>query len=118
MEVRGLKLEVIEKVTIRVSTLQHEGKRWFNQNINDPSLKAEFLQEEEQLVKKGREIDGLSLPQPWEDVALFIITYITCEGRVTIVFNYQFPLLNHLRHELFINLPYFLMENLKHMSIA
>jgi len=45
-----------------VTTLPVEGKRWFNRKINDPSLKEDFLQGEEQLVKKGRGIDRLSLP--------------------------------------------------------
>lgn len=95
-EVRGLKLEVTKEVIARVIGLPVEGKRWFNRKVNDPSLKGDFLQEEESLVKKGRGIDRLSLPQPWDDVSLYLIKYITCEGRATIVFNYNFPLLNHL----------------------
>lgn len=61
-EVRGLKLEVMEEVIARVIGLPAEGKRWFNGKVNDPSLKGDFLQEEESLVKKGRGIDRLSLP--------------------------------------------------------
>lgn len=76
-KVKGLRLEVIEEVISRVTTLQTKRKRWFNQKFNDPAIKAEFLQGEEQLVKKGRRINHLSLPQPWHDVALFIIKYIT-----------------------------------------
>lgn len=118
IEVRGLKLEVREEVTARVTGLPVEGKRWINRKVNDPSLKGDFLQEEESLVKKRKGIDRLSLPQPWVDVALYLIKYITCEGRETIVFNYHFPLLNHLRHQQMINLPYLLMGNIRHMAAA
>jgi len=61
-KVRGLNLEVIEEVIARVIGLPVEGKGWFNRKVNDPSLKGDFLQEEESLVKKGRGIDSLSLP--------------------------------------------------------
>lgn len=92
-----------------------EGKRWFNRKVNDPSLKGDFLQEEELLVKKGRGIDRLSLTQPWADVSLYLIKYITWEGREKIVFNYHFPLLNHLQNLQLINLPYFLLGKIRHM---
>lgn len=52
-----MKLEVIEEVISKVSTFQSVGKIWFNQKINDPSLKAKFLQGEEESEKKGRGID-------------------------------------------------------------
>lgn len=99
MEVRGLKLEVTEEVITKVIGLPVEGKRWFTRKVNDPSLKGDFLQESESLVKKGRGIDRLSLPQTWVDVSLFLIMYITCEGRATIVFIYHFSFFNHRYHQ-------------------
>lgn len=111
-----MKLEVTKEVIDRVTGFLTEGMRWFNRKVNDPSLKGDFLQEEESLVKKGMGIDRLSLPQPWADVSLYLIKYITCKGRATIVFNYHFPLLNHLRHQKLINLPYFLLGNIRHMA--
>lgn len=92
-----------------------EGKRWFNRKVNDPSLKEDFLEEEDLLVKKGRGVNRLSLPQPWEGLSLYFIKYITHGGREKIVFNYHFPLLNHLQHQQLINLPYFLLGNIRHM---
>eukprot|EP00253_Pinus_taeda_P008570 PITA_08570 len=59
MKVSGLKLEVTEEVISQMMTLPIEGKRWFNKKVNDPSLKDDFLQAEEQLVKKGRGINRL-----------------------------------------------------------
>ena len=104
-KVRGLQLEVTKEVISHVMTLPIEGKRWFNRKINDPSLKEDFFQGEEWLVTKGRGIDRLLLPQPWEDATLYLIKYITCEGREKIVFNYHFPLLNHAQHQQMIKLP-------------
>ena len=100
----------------RVTKLSAEGQIWFNRKVNDPSLKEDFLEEEEKLEKKGRGVDRLLLPQPWADVTLGLIKYITCEGRSTIIFNYHFHLLNHLRHQNKINLPYLLLGNIKHMA--
>lgn len=95
-----------------------EGKMWFNRKVNDPSLKGDLLQEEELLVNKGMGIDRFSLPWPWDDVSLYLIKYITYEGRATIMFNYHFPFLNHLRHQHLINLPYFLLGNINHMVVT
>ena len=79
-------------------------------------MKEDFLVGEEKLEKKGRGIDRLSLPHPWEDVSLGLIKYITWVGISTIVFNYHLPLLNHLRHQQIINLPFYLLGNIKHMA--
>ena len=89
-------MEVTKEVISRVTSLPVEGWRWFNRKINDPSLKEDFLVGENKLENKGRGIDKFSLPHPWEDVALGLIKYITCEGRSVIIFNYHFPLLKDL----------------------
>ena len=78
-------------------------------------MKEDFLVGEEKLEKKGRGINKLSLPHPWAAVTLGLIKYITCEGRSMIVFNYHFPLLNYLQHQQNINLPFYLLGNIKHM---
>jgi len=118
MEVRRLKLDITEEFIARVTGLPVVGKRWFIRKVNDPSLKGDFLQERESLVKKGRGIDKLSLPKPWPDVALYLIKYITFEGRIKIVSNYNFPLQNHLWDQQLINLPYFMVGNIRHMVVA
>lgn len=95
-EVRGLELEVTKEVIYRVMAFPTVSKRWFNRKIDDRSLKEDFLQGEERLVKKGKQIDILSLPQQWADVLIYLIKYITHEGRETIAFNCHLPFLNHL----------------------
>ena len=81
-------------------------------------MKEDFLKGEERLEKKGRGVDRLSLPQPWAYVTLGLINYITCEGRSIIIFNYHFHLLNNIRHQYKINLPFFLLGNIKHMAAS
>ena len=56
-----------------------------------------------------------SLPIPWGEVALCMCKFLTCEGRFSLVFSYQFKILNHLRHQKYINMSYFLWKSLELM---
>ena len=64
-----------------------------------------------------------SLPYPWNEVIYHLINYISCEGRYSVVYGYQFRLLEELRfgaetpphHKLII--PYFLRQSLIDTSI-
>jgi len=38
-----------------------------------------------------------SLPYPWDEVAYHIMKYISCEGRLIMVYGYHFTLLHDLR---------------------
>jgi len=51
-------------------------------------LHNEKLDEEKNGIK--REI----LPHPWKEVAYHIIKYITCEGRMSVVYAYHFRMLH------------------------
>lgn len=113
--VRGLQFELTEEVISQVNTFPLEGWKWFNRKINDPSFKEYFLEGEEKLEEKGRGINRLSLPHPWVDVTLGLIKYITFEGRSMIVFNYHFPLLDQIWHHQKINIPFYLLGNIKNM---
>ena len=62
--------------------------------------------------------DRTSLPHTWEDVSLFIQKFITYEGHFSIILNYHFQLLAHLRIGWLINLPYYFMKLLQHMEKA
>ena len=64
---------------------------------------------------KKRGIVLQSLPRPWNHVVVFLKKYITCEGRFQIVYNYEIPLLSHLRHRVLLNIPYYLLNDLYHM---
>ena len=66
------------------------------------------------MTKKG--IVSQSLPQPWNQVTVFLKKYITCEGRYQVVYHYEFPLLSHLHHRALLNIPYYFLKELHHMA--
>jgi hypothetical protein len=71
---------------------------------------------EERIVLKGRGVQLSSLPPPWPEVARFIKHYLTCEGRYQVVYQHDFLLLSHLRHNRRVNIPYYLLGCLKNMA--
>jgi len=60
---------------------------------------------------------------PWDEVRYHILKYISCEGRLSIAYGYQFRLLHELRfgEELplnrRLNVPYFLLQSIIDMRI-
>ena len=56
-----------------------------------------------------------SVPIPWGEVALRVYKFITCKGRFSLVFDYHFKILNHLRHHKYISMPYFMWKSLELM---
>ena len=65
---------------------------------------------------RGRGTTIKFLPQPLDQVVVFLKKYITCEGRYKIVYTYDFVLLSHLHHGSLINMPYYLLESLHNMA--
>jgi hypothetical protein len=70
----------------------------------------------EVLQQRGHGIARISLPPPWDIVALGIQKFLTCEGRYTVPFHYHFRILSHLRHRHLMNIPYFLYGMLQQMA--
>jgi hypothetical protein len=64
--------------------------------------------------KKG--IPRSWLVHPWDELAYLIQKFITCEGRFNIIYLYHIKLLQHLRGDCEINLPYFLLQSLSKMA--
>lgn len=54
---------------------------------NDPPLSID---------KQG--VKRMSLPEPWKQIAIYVIKYITCEGRQLNFHFVHFKILNHMRH--------------------
>ncbi len=52
-------------------------------------------------------------PDPCNEVFLFLMKYLTLEGRYGVCYYYHFPLFNHFHHHGFILLPFFLLHDLK-----
>lgn len=91
---------------------------WFDMKTSIPTMRASFLRGTQHVRSQGKGVDTASLPPPWQNATYFIQKYITCEGRFTVLFHYHFMLLSHLHHGHLINLPYFLLQSLKHMAIS
>lgn len=81
-----------------------------------------FLEGEEPIEDKNG-LRRTSLPYPQNEVSYHLIKYISCEGKYSVVYGYQFRLLEELRfgvetyphHRL--SIPYFLLQSLIYTSI-
>jgi hypothetical protein len=93
-----------------------DGTRQFSRKHIIGDVQQSFFLAGERSVPKGRGVQLSSLPPPWPEVARFIKHYLTCEGRYQVVYQHDFLLLSHLRHNRWVNIPYFLLGCLKNMA--
>jgi hypothetical protein len=66
--------------------------------------------------KKG--IPRSWLIHPWDELAYLTQKFITCEGIFSIIYLYHIKLLQHLKSDCEINMPYFLLQSLSKMAKA
>jgi hypothetical protein len=114
--VAGVRISVTEQDISAVSGLPMDGTRQFSRKHIIGDVQQSFFLAEERIVPKGRGVQLSSLPPPWPEVARFIKHYLTCEGRYQVVYQHDFLLLSHLRHNRRVNIPYFLLGCLKNMA--
>ena len=115
-KVWGLRIEVSEAIITEVTGIPQVGRAWFGRRVPTTIALQDFLIEGEQDHTTIRGIALQSLLQPWNQVAIFLKKYITCEGRYQTIYNYELPLLSHLRHRMLLNIPYYLLNDLHHMA--
>jgi hypothetical protein len=80
------------------------------------NAQQDFLLPGEQIEPKGWGVRLSSLPPPWLEVEKFVKHYLTCKGRYQVVYQHNFVLLSHLRHNRLVKIPYYLLGCLKNMS--
>jgi hypothetical protein len=114
--VAGVQISVTEQDISAVSGLPMDGTRHFSRKHIIGDVQQSFFLAGERRVPKGRGVQLSSLPPPWPEVARFIKHYLTCEGRYQVVYQHDFLLLSHLRHNKRVNIPYFLLGCLKNMA--
>jgi hypothetical protein len=114
--VAGIRISVTEDDIAAVSGLPSDGTHIFSRKHIIRDVQQSFFLPEERIVLKGRGIQLSSLPPPWTEVTKFIKHYLTCEGRYQVVYPHDFLLLSHLRHNKWVNLPYYLLGCLKNMA--
>jgi hypothetical protein len=120
--VRELMIRVNEASINKVSSLPM-GLPWDKEERQEAiNAKKTFFHPNEKPQEDKNGIKRESLPHPWPEVAYHIIKYVTCEGRMSVVYAYHFRLLHQLRHfpnqepDKSLSLPYFLLQSLKEMS--
>jgi hypothetical protein len=114
--VAGVRISVTEQDISAVSGLPMDGTRQFSRKHIIGDVQQSFFLAGERIILKGRGVQLSSLPPPWPEVARFIKHYLTCEGRYQVVYQHDFLLLSHLRHNRRVNIPYFLLGCLKNMA--
>ena len=115
-EVRGLRIEVSEAIVVEVTSLPQVGRAWFGRRTPNVVAVQDFLIEGKQIHQSRRGIALQSLPRPWDQVAVFLKKYITCEGRYHTIYYSELPLLSHLRHRALLNIPFYLFNDLHQMA--
>jgi hypothetical protein len=69
-----------------------EDRKPTSNSINLFFLSYEEVEENKNGVKRE------SLPEPWYEVAYHLLKYITCEGRISMLYAYHFRFLHQLRN--------------------
>jgi hypothetical protein len=114
--IEGVRISVTEEDIAEVSGLLIDDTRMFSQKHIIENVQQNFFLLEERIELKGRGVQLSSLPPPWLEVTRFIKHYLTCEGRYQVVYQHDFLLLSHLRHNRWVNIPYYLLGYLKNMA--
>ena len=96
--------------------LNTKGKKWKKvTKVPDEVSMNNFFAEDEEPVRYRGGFKRDKLPEPWDDVCLVLMRYLTLEGRFGVCYYYHFPLLNHFRNRDFISIPFFLLHSLEDM---
>jgi hypothetical protein len=114
--IEGVRISVTEEDIAEVSGLPMNDTCMFSRKHIIGTVQQNFFLPEERIELKGRGVQLSSLPPPWPEVARFIKHYLTCEGRYQVVYQHDFLLLSHLRHNRRVNIPYYLLGCLKNMA--
>jgi hypothetical protein len=114
--IAGIRISVTEQDISTSSGLPMDGTRQFSRKHIIGDVQQSFFLTGERIVPKGRGVQLSSLPLLWKEIARFIKHYLTCEGRYQVVYQHNFLLLSHLRHNKRVNIPYFLLGCLKNMA--
>lgn len=120
--VRGLFITINPKVIKKVTT-HPQGVQWRREDkASNTFAKKNFFLNDEEPIEDKNGVRRKSLPYPWDEVSYHILKYISCEGRLSVVYGYQFRLLHELTFgddlptNQRLNVPYFLLQSIIDMS--
>lgn len=104
-QVKGLRVVVTEEWIAEVTGLPTNGEN-YPESKDACSAREEFTRQgDPPLVIDIWGARRESLPPEWRAVELYVLKYLTCEGRFSCLYLYHFKLLSHLRHERRMNVP-------------
>lgn len=112
--INGITFQVNEESISMLTGLEISGRKWkkVTKVVNEASL-AIFFRGNEALDRYHGGLRRDKLSEPWDDVCLIIMKYLTLKGRHGVYYFYHFPLLNHFRNREFICIMFFLMHALE-----
>jgi hypothetical protein len=117
--VRGLEIHVDEATINRVSCLPMDFPWDKDERQEASDDKNLFFLSYEEPIEDKNGVKRERLPEPWPEVAYHLLKYITCEGRLSVVYSYHFIFLHQLRHLFHQNpkenliIPYFILQLLE-----
>lgn len=101
--IRGLIITICPEVISRVTT-QLLGIKCNREDMDTSSnTKNNFFRSIKRPLEYKNGVRREILPYPWDEVTFNILRYISCEGRLSVVYVYHFSLFHELRYEA--NLP-------------
>lgn len=88
--VRAMSITINPEVISRVTTLP-EGLEWRMEDKDSRKFaKKTFFLDDEEIIEYKNGVRRENLPYPWNEVKYHILKYISCEGRLGVVYGYQF----------------------------
>jgi hypothetical protein len=115
--VGNITIRIFEDVIVQITRLPQTGERYFKTKYFKDKSWAPFVSRSRIVAvnwKKG--IPRSWLIHHWDELTYLIYKFISCEGRLSIVYLYHIKLLQHLNSDCEINMPYFLMQSLSKMA--
>jgi hypothetical protein len=110
-------LRVTEDSLALIIGLPQTGEKYFKtKHFKDKSWVPFISRSRVASVNWKKGIPRSWLVHPWDELAYLIQKFITCEGRFNIIYLYHIKLLQHLRGDCEINMPYFLLQSLSKMA--
>jgi len=95
--VRGFSVKITPESIRKITTLPLS-LQWRKEDKASKALaKKNFFFEGEEPIEYKNGIRRESIPYPWDEVRCHILKYISYEGRLNIVYGYQFRLLHELK---------------------
>jgi hypothetical protein len=115
--VGNLTIRITEDSIALVTGLPQIGERYFKtKHFKDKSWVPFISRSRVVAVNWKKGIPRSWLVLPCDELAYLIQKFITCEGRFSIIYLYHIKLLQHLRGDCEINMPYFLLQSLSKMA--